>query len=448
MENIRNQIASFSDVNSSDIGRKKIVRIRNSIDFLQSELESNPGDRTLADSLDRSEKQLIAEMAKYVNSTDEKEKLNELFEQENNLKVEYRIAQTDLNDLLREYDDEKGIAVNSSFVNSQLKNLETIVEQSREEYLVAQDKYNKARSRQIVKDSKLKVSYFGDVPDSPQSRKTIIFSIMGLIVGGVGTIFMIGLFYFINPKILNKYKFKRVFDIVPTSSIPYISNLDVFWENYFSISQLEEFNNSTFDSLKHSINILRHEIQASDSKVFLFSSLKRASGKSVVLSLIASSLSLINKKVLIIDTNFRNPGLTLLLKDSFPVKGQSGFQYALSQRNTSEVSTIVESPNFIQQNKDSQVYILSTNPTDRSPEEIFSLLDFDKIIETLRDKFDYIFFESSSIDSNSDAIELMQYCDFTVFVFSLSDEIQSEDISSFERVKERAGSYFTVLNNI
>ncbi len=62
---------------------------------------------------------------------------------------------------------------------------------------------------------------------------------------------------------------------------------------------------------KSSLRKLRHQIEALEAKVVLFTSSRSGAGKSFVIFALSYAMSLVNKKILIIDTNFSNRTLTL-----------------------------------------------------------------------------------------------------------------------------------------
>src|SRR6202012_3608728 len=76
--------------------------------------------------------------------------------------------------------------------------------------------------------------------------------------------------------------------------------------------------NNRQNVFRESIRKLRYEVERSGKRIFLFASTKKGEGKTTLIQMLAFSLSLNKKKVLIIDTNFSNNDLTVQL-DAEPI---------------------------------------------------------------------------------------------------------------------------------
>ena len=71
--------------------------------------------------------------------------------------------------------------------------------------------------------------------------------------------------------------------------------------------------NKEYETFSHFLRKLRYEIQSSEGKVFLITSTQVKAGKTFLIISLSYALSLVSKKVLIIDTNFRHNSLTKAL---------------------------------------------------------------------------------------------------------------------------------------
>ena len=75
-------------------------------------------------------------------------------------------------------------------------------------------------------------------------------------------------------------------------------------------------NDKKMGSFKESVRNLRYAMENSGGKRFLFTSTKDQEGKTFTIVTLAYSLTMKNKKVLLVDTNFKNNTLTKMSRKS------------------------------------------------------------------------------------------------------------------------------------
>ncbi|PIB34625.1 hypothetical protein BFP72_03975 [Reichenbachiella sp. 5M10] len=452
LQNLRGKIAE-TDKTSSYNGRKRIIKLKNDIDRLSSELIAEPKNKVVRDSLDLLRGKLQSEMYMHTSTSGDKVNLDALFDKENELKVEYEIALVDLQKLYDQFAIEKGAVQSLANTKSVLENIETEVKQSRDEMIAAQDKYNQARSELLAGSSAIKLSYYGDIPEDPQSRKTIMFTALGLVIGFVITLFMILAFEFLDQRIKNPIKFKRETKMDASGYIQSFSN----------IGKLEKILVGDFSMLKEgdstvllqSLRKLRYNIQDLKGSIFLFTSLREGSGKSFLLTALAFSLSLVQKKVLIIDTNFRSNALTNGLGNPDFQKEFEGFNVILKSLGgkpmvvNEKYKMDFSEGDIISKTNNPYVFLMKGQNIHQSPEEIFSKLQFSNLLGYLKERFDFIFIEGAALNLYSDSKELSRYADYIVPVFSVEDEFTSRDQNSMQFFEEVKGKLsLKVLNKV
>ena len=71
--------------------------------------------------------------------------------------------------------------------------------------------------------------------------------------------------------------------------------------------------NREYETFSHFMRKIRYEIQSAEGKVFLITSTQVKVGKTFIIISLSYALSLVSKRVLIIDTNFRHNSLTKAL---------------------------------------------------------------------------------------------------------------------------------------
>jgi len=209
------------------------------------------------------------------------------------------------------------------------------------------------------------------------------------------------------------------------------------------------------EMFKHFIRKIRFEIDQLGVKTILFTSPRPESGKTFILFSLAFSLSLVDKKVLIIDTNFKNNSLTKwLTKQPDKVK-------LIERRNDTDIKLLTSTQESTQQSgpdsfqslilptKYEGIFIIGNAGGLDSPEEMFSGRDFVNLMSSLLNDFDYIFLEGASLNDYSDSKELVRYVDCVVPIFSASDTLSTvdrESIRYLKGLKNKLGG--AILNNI
>lgn len=453
LQDVRDKISEKD--NSSSFGtRRKIIKLRKELERLSDRLSKDVHNADILDSLEVCRNELQSEMYLHTSSSTDKRELDKLFEEENELELKYKISIVDLQKYNDLYRTEKGTVRSLASTKSSVENIETEVEQSRSDFIAAQDKYNQAKSKLIIGSSSLKVSYYGDVPEDPQSRKTIVFTAFGLIAGGVIVIFMIVGLELIDARIKTPLRFKRKTELEPNGFVENLSEINN------DLSLMIGSNKGIGDdkhilptSFIQSLRKMRFEIQLLKGNVILFTSLRSGSGKSFVLSALAYSLSLVRKKVLIIDTNFRNNSLTTSLGNGSSEGGLKDLILKVDKNGEKDSNEGVQTQNaklnIVTQTINPYISIIKTFKIQKSPDEVFSSFQFETLIESFKKSYDFIFLEGAALNSYSDSKELSKYVDHMVSVYSVDDEVSGLDKSSLSFLNQKDDIHvLRVLNRI
>jgi Mrp family chromosome partitioning ATPase len=169
-------------------------------------------------------------------------------------------------------------------------------------------------------------------------------------------------------------------------------------------------------------------------------------------------LSLLDKRVLILDTNFKNNSLSQILgrgqsdlkvldtkKHKLLVSAQGGEKKAEHEEFEHE-----NSYDLINPTKYKNIYIVgNSGGGSESPAEILSGRDFTHLVSILADSFDYVLMEGASLNDYSDTKELVKYADKVVAVFSAESSIRDLDreaIQYFKSLGKKFGG--CVLNRV
>jgi Mrp family chromosome partitioning ATPase len=166
-------------------------------------------------------------------------------------------------------------------------------------------------------------------------------------------------------------------------------------------------------------------------------------------------LARLKNRILIIDTNFHHNSLTQILLKNFnnqkkleqwtvPANAQitagEGNEPAEDYKNAF-INSIVRSETH------HWIDVIGNNSTDSTPSEIFSDKNFDSIIASLKEYYDYIIMEGAALNSFSDSMELVDYVDKVIPVFSAESIIEPEDRQSIDYLKSLDGKLMGAVLN-
>jgi polysaccharide biosynthesis transport protein len=354
------------------------------------------------------------------------------------LQAQRKTAQIDLQvekeNLAMLEDQIRSINYNLSGYASKEARLEALgkeVELASKEYQAATQKYNEALNR-MVDSNTLRQVLVALPPGSPETSKRIL--IIGL--AGVTSLalcfFVIVALELMDGSVRTPERFKSLIGLPLAGSLNRIDSKNFNIRSYFNQQNGSE-DTETFKSL---IRKVRHEIESLNAKVILFTSPKRRDGKTFLMFSLSYVLSLVNKRVLIIDTNFKNNSLSQILgrnqsdlkvldskKHKLIAQGANGRPEAEPQEFDRE-----NSYDLINPTKYKNIYIVgNAGGGSESPAEILSGRDFSNLITALADSFDYILLEGAALNDYSDTKELVKYADKVVAVFSADASVKQLD---------------------
>lgn len=312
------------------------------------------------------------------------------------------------------------------------------VDLASQEYLAAVEKYNEAKNR-MADTNRLSQILVAVPPAAPENSKRVIIIGLGGVTSFMLCLFVIAGLELIDGAIRTPDRFKRAVGLPLAGSINKIDNKNFNIRTYFN----QQNGNEETEMFKSLLRKLRHEIESTGAKVILFTSPKRKEGKTFITFALSYVLSLVNKRVLIIDTNFKNNSLSQILgRNQSDLKVLDSKKHKLLAAAQTQKETV--GPDFDQENsydlinptKYKNIYIVgNSGGGTESPAEILSGRDFANLIGALADSFDYILLEGASLNDYSDTKELVKYADKVVAVFSADSSIKHLDRDSIYYLK-------------
>ncbi len=262
----------------------------------------------------------------------------------------------------------------------------------------------KRNEAEIVKASNLSDIHFidpaKDIGGGLIGPKTSVNYVLALFLGIlVPLLFVFGIF-FINNSIQNTD------DISKLTQIPLIGvvgvnkdnvNLAVFDKPKSALSE-------SFRAIRSSLQFLYKKQQVSGAKTLMITSSISGEGKTFCSINIATIFALSEKKTVIIGLDLRKPRLA----DEFNLTNQVGVvNYLIKQKSLSEITNSTQIPNLD---------VILSGPIPPNPSELIISEAMKELMEELKLKYDYIILDTPPVGLVSDALELVQYADVTLYI--------------------------------
>lgn len=196
------------------------------------------------------------------------------------------------------------------------------------------------------------------------------------------------------------------------------------------------------DSFTEMMRLLRTNllfiINSEDKKVINMVSSISGEGKTFLTINLATSLALLDKKVLIIELDIRRPKLSLYLE----VPSEGGMTMFLSGHQTADK---LIRPSGIHPN----LSIINAGPIAPNPNELLAKSKLDELIKDLRKQFDFIIIDTAPVGLVSDSLILNRIADVNLYVVraDFTPKKNIEDATIIYNDDKLKNMYF-VLNSV
>jgi capsular exopolysaccharide synthesis family protein len=250
-----------------------------------------------------------------------------------------------------------------------------------------------------VSDIKIidKAKDIGNGPHYPQPKFNYIVALM------FG--FALPLFYVLIRTLFDK-KIHTVEEIKKKFSIPILgvvgrnqedNNLVVFNKPKSVISE-------SFRAIRSNIQFMFKESKNSNSKTIILTSSVGGEGKTMISVNIATVFALSGKKTVLIGLDLRKPKIY----DDFDLPNDIGVvNYLINQKSLDEIIISTKIPNFD---------LILSGPIPPNPSELLINEKANRMIEILKDTYDYIIIDTPPVGLVSDALELFKFSDAVIYV--------------------------------
>lgn len=462
LDDVNKKITQAQNSASAKSSNSRIIQLQTKINEI-NQLYTNSGSNNseLEKALESLRAELRSEMSKAAASSEGTTgSLSSLTTRKEDLELKLRISKTNLksieNNIAQLNDNINGLSSRHTSVLA----LEAEVKQAMDDYLVTLDSFNKASKNPPLK-ANLALAKPG-IPEKPRAKHTVEMYALAGFGSMTMVIFLILLSNLMDSTIQNAKVFKSKTRLKLAGVINEINSDQIDLARLFAKEQdLEEY-----ERFKHLLRKIRNELLSyKEDKIFLFTSPKKSEGKSFLILCLAYSLSLMSKRVLIIDTNFKNNTLTqilspeaietslLELKRKLITDPDFGRSPALDYKDAEMLQAY--NPEYDEENRSrvipvhDNIDIIGSKRVNHSPSEIFAGKHFDALLRELALQYDYIFMEGPALNEYSDTHELAEYADKVVPVFSAKTSIRNRDRDSISYLKKLNGKLTSaVLNRV
>lgn len=474
---------SLSSINTSLHGsngldknqiNKNIAVLKQKIQTLNKRIVNGSGNsKVLSDSISLLRNELNTQTQLYNSlSGSESNFQDELKARKINTKIELDVAKSELYAIQRGIDTLQKEVGSFASNETSLSALESTIDVLKTEYLDLLNRYNQSKNA-TMDISRLHTVQKGQPAINAQPNKASILGIIAGIVSGAFGIVLLFLVEYFDNSIRNGVRLQSQTDIPLIGELNSIKGKSINIDEVFSGTTELEKTQSMFLS---QVRKARYHLEKSHDQIFLITSFRQGEGKTTTLISLAYSIALLNKKVLIIDTNFKNNTLTTIFSAKAGLKSYIHAQkpmetmeaeYADTYQNISEVpeepyeDDIDEEVNskemeisrnwlqYITPSGLAGVDVIGCEKTTLSPSEIFAGKPFDVFLTEMRKYYDYILLEGACLNRYSDSKEIAIYCDKIVTVISADRSFNNNDQGSFEFISEIDDQYLgAILNKI
>jgi Mrp family chromosome partitioning ATPase/uncharacterized protein involved in exopolysaccharide biosynthesis len=306
------------------------------------------------------------------------------------------------------------------------------VEMARDDYLLMLNKLHDARlSASEIGTGNLSQVAFVQAPEAPLPSQTWLLTVLSGMVSLAIGVLVIFVMEYLDTSIKFPSRFNALTGMERLGVLNRLgaSNLDLV--SLFSETQ----KNQSLETYKQLLRKIRYELEKMGAKNILLTSTKGGAGKTSMLVSLAYSISLNGKRVLLIDTNFKDNALTKII----------GSAPTLEKYLNREIPRRALVSNSVFDGID----VIGCAGGNFSPSEVFKEEAFERLLADLQAEYDVILMEGPALNSFSDSRELAHYADKVIPIFAANMVVNEADKTSIEYLQS-LGDQVTgaVLNKV
>ena len=288
----------------------------------------------------------------------------------------------------------------------ELARLERLFDLKESVYKALLIKYNDSTSNFISSKRVNRVIDYAQPPEfAVKPRKSMIF-----IIG-----FMFALLAAFVVVLLREYfdvYLKKSSDLISLTTTPYFGYIPfIKSKNYNKLFVLDDLFSPNVEALRQIRTNLELTIKKDNSRVVLATSRVSNEGKSTFISNLAVMIALSGKKVIVLGLDLRIPQLHL----KFDLDNKKGMSDLLA--NNVNIEDVIKRVKIKDNKSEHFIDVITSGTIPPNPSELIANGSVDKIIEKLRQEYDYVLIDSTPTALVPDTHSLFGKVDTTLFVF-------------------------------
>ncbi|OWY23405.1 hypothetical protein C7N43_03355 [Sphingobacteriales bacterium UPWRP_1] len=366
------------------------------------------------------------------NSTAKKDLETEKIAAENELEK----AKASLVSIDKELNRLRGNATNLVSGEADIANLERDIDSHSTEYAEILTRLNSTEFAVQSLTNPLEIVETGMVPEKAEPSKTGIITALA----GISGLLLATAFVFLLAYADNSYTTPDRF--TKFTGLPVLETLnEVNHNNPVSALLFARSKEKNRRFFLEAMRKLRFAVETSGAKRILVSSLHGGEGKTYVLVALAYALLKNNKKVLLIDTNFKHNSISQTLAKTGSANLQSETSDQLQQLlQLHQLQAVFPAWGRLfseeQTGNGAEVAVLGCTSNDWSPAEAFSKSDFNAFLQHASTLYDFILMEGAALNNFADTKELTRFADKVIAVFSAKSGYKAPDAVSVDFLKQ------------
>ncbi len=373
-------------------------------------------------------------------SADPGESKAALLDKKSDLETDIRAGADNIVAIQDKINSIKGNLAKDASKGAAVESLIRDAEQANKDYLTAKQHYNDAVDITSSSVSNFRPIISGQPAINPEPSKRLLIVGMAGASALIITVLVIVLVTYLDSSIKTPVIFSKTVGLKMISMVNFMNLRQKDLAEIITNRETtpDDLNNKRHNQFRESLRKLRHEVESSGKKIFLFASTKKGEGKTTLIQALSYSLSMSKKRVLIIDTNFCNNDLTLQL-NADPI---------LEKIHPGQGQTVLGQVRNAAKEVGPSIFAIGSEGGDYTPSEILPRENLLQHLRTLGDDYDYILLEGPPLNDFSDSRELAQYVDGVIAIFSARHIIKQIDMQSMSFFHELNGKFCGAVLNM
>jgi len=443
LQSVNEQLAQMNQGRAVyDNNNAEIVALRKQLNQSNDEYQrGGSSDPALADKIKTQRAQLQRLMSSSSVATGKTVSKDELLQKKASLEADIKASTLNIGSLQNKIGSLRGSVGSYANKEATVSTLQKEVDLAQEEYNKLKEKLNTALDSRLAPPDDFRQTLKGQPAFKPESSKRII--IMGMAGASVFLLTTLGVLFmeFFDNSIKSPSVFERHVDLKLISTINHADlhrySIPEVLQKQISDDDASRRRQNTFREL---LRKLRYEVESSNKSIFLFTSTESQQGKTTLVQALAYSLSLSNKRVLIIDTNFCNNDLTVALQAKPTLET---FSMAPEEVSIEKVREIVTTYSV------EGIEVIGCKGGDYTPSEILPRNHLLNYLPQLKGYYDFVLLEGAPLNDYTDSKELVHYVEGVIAIFSSKVSLKQNDKESIQFLQSMNGKLLgAVLNNV